>query len=130
MSPEVLALDQQRAVLARQQEMAYRADLVNHAHVTTCASVFAVLLDKWFERHRAGPDDLFTAPTANDLRWLAKMAFHYAIYVPDAAKLCKVDDSKLDALAGLMRDDAFSFDHLFAVKDPSKSLAEPIGEQP
>ena len=109
--------------------MNYRADLVNHAHVTTCASVFAVLLDKWFERNQRIQGG-FPAPTANDLRWLAKMAFHYAIYVPDAAKLCKVDDSKLDALAGLMRDDAFSFDHLFAVKDPSKSLAEPIGEQP
>jgi hypothetical protein len=128
-SPEVLALDQQRAVLARQQEMAYRADLVNHAHVTTCASVFAVLLDKWFERHQRIQGG-FPTPTANDLRWLAKMAFHYAIYVPDAAKLCKVDDSKLDALAGINRDDAFSFAHLFAVKDPSKSLAEPIGEQP
>ena len=129
MSPEVLALDQQRAVLARQQEMAYRADLVNHAHVTTCASVFAVLLDKWFERNQRIQGG-FPSPTANDLRWLAKMAFHYAIYVPDAAKLCKVDDSKLDALAGINRDDAFSFKHLFAVKDPSKSLAEPIGEQP
>ena len=58
------------------------------------------------------------------------MAFHYAIYVPEAAKLCRVDDAKLDALAGLKENDAFSFDHLFSVKDPSKTLAEPTGGQP
>lgn len=128
MTPEQLAIDQSRIVLAKQQEMAYRADLVNHAHVTTCAAVFAVLLDKWLQRHQ---DVLgkFPLPTANDLRWLAKMAFHYAIYVPDATRLCRVDDSKLDALAGLLADDAFSFDHLFSVKDPTvKSVAEPINQ--
>jgi hypothetical protein len=57
------------------------------------------------------------------------MAFHYAIYVPEATKFCRVDDSKLDALAGLLSDDAFSFDHLFAVKDPTvKSVSEPIDQ--
>lgn len=116
MTPEQLAIDQQRMVVAKQQERAYRIELFNHAHIATASSVFAILLDKWFERHQRIQGG-FTKPTANDLRWLAKMAYHYAVYVPDAAKLCQVGDDKLDELAGILEDDAFSFDHLFSIKD-------------
>jgi len=131
MSPEQIAHDQQRVLIAKQQEMAYRADLVNHAHVTTCASVFAVLLDKWFERHQRVQGG-FPTPTANDLRWLAKMAVCYSAYVPEASKLSPRinDEATLRHLAGLKENDAFSFDHLLSVKDPAKTLTEPTGNQP
>lgn len=126
MTPEQLAVNQQRIVLAEQQEKAYRIELFNHAHIATASSVFAVLLDKWFNRHAVVDGCRYRAPTTNDLRWLAKMAYHYAVYVPDAARLCRVSDDKLDALAGIMQDDAFSFDHLFSAKDPTaKVIAEP-----
>jgi hypothetical protein len=125
MTPEQLAINQQRIVLAEQQEKAYRIELFNHAHIATAAAVFAVLLDKWFIRNSKPHDTIFPKPTANDLRWLAKMAYHYAVYLPDAAKLCRVGDDKLDVLSGIMQDDAFSFDHLFSVKDRSvKDIAE------
>lgn len=117
MDPNQVAAEQQRQVIVAQQKAALQADLINHAHISAMAATFSVLLDKWLSRHQRITGE-YPMPTPNDLRWLSKMAFYFAAYVPEAAKLCRVDDSKLDALAGIDKGDALSFENLFSVGDP------------
>jgi len=52
----------------------------------------------------------YRAPTPNDLRWLAKLAYHYGAFVPEAAGLTRIDNERLaDILAGINPQDLFSF---------------------
>lgn len=114
MTPEQLASAQAKAQMIGQSDAMNRQAIVYGMHADAHSRLFAMLLDKWLERHlNNGKPPL---PTPNDLRWLSRIAFRYAWYVPEAAGLVKVPDDHLDSLSGLMSNDMLSFDHLFSVR--------------
>lgn len=117
MTPEQIAIDQQRLVLAQQQADAYRKEMTFSARINAASELLPVLLDKWLERHRYTDGRTYPVPTPNDMRWLAKMAYQWAAYIPEVAGLCRLDDSKMNVLDKLDPEDAFSFDRIWEPGD-------------
>ncbi len=88
-------------------------------HADVMGKVFAELLGKWMDQHRAFGH---LVPTANDLRWLARIAHRYSWYVPEAMGMCKLGDNHLASLDGLDQNNMLSFKHLFST--PPKGPVE------
>jgi len=85
-------------------------------HADVMVKIFLSLLDRWLEKHD------YSAPTSNDLRWIARIAHRYSWYAPEAMGLCKLNENHLAALNGLNQDNILSFEHLFST--PPKGPVE------
>lgn len=118
MTPQELAAAERQAQIIGQSAANEMKQIAMSVHADVMGKVFAVILGKWLEQHN------FAAPTANDLRWMTRMAHRYSWYVPEAMGMRKLSDNHLAALDGLDQNNVLSFEHLFST--PPK---EPV-EQP
>lgn len=108
MTPQELAAAERQAQIIGQNARNEMQQIAMSVHADVMGKVFAVILGKWLEQHN------FAAPTANDLRWMTRMAHRYAWYVPETMGMCKLSESHLEALDGLDKNRVLNFEHLFS----------------
>ena len=114
-----LALSPEEIAFAANQQAAQMKAFVSEVNANTAIELYSMLLGKWLDQHELVTQDgdgeiavSVMKPTANDLRWLAKMAAHYAPFLAESLKMIKIQDPKLEALDGISETDLFSFEHL------------------
>ena len=116
MTPQDLAAATQKAQIIGHSAENEMKQIAMSVHADVMGKVFAVLLDRWLERNYCA------APTANDLRWIARIAHRYSWYVPETMGMCKLSEDHLVALNGLNQKDILNFEHLFSA--PPKGPVE------
>lgn len=71
MTPQELAAAERQAQIIGQSAANEMKQIAMSVHADVMGKVFAELLGKWMDQHRAFGH---LVPTANDLRWLARIA--------------------------------------------------------
>jgi hypothetical protein len=107
------------------QKAAQRKAFLESVNATTVSMLYSMLLDKWLIQHGGAEsyDDLkYPKPTANDLRWIGKLAAHFAPFAMEAAGLIRIKDPKLEVLDGIANDNLLEFSGLMSLS-PEK---EPV----
>lgn len=117
-----LELSPEEIAFAANQQAAQMKAFVAETNANTAIHLYSTLLNKWMEQHELVTQDgdgevaiSVQKPTANDLKWLAKMAAHYAPFLAEALGMIKIQDPKLEALDGVSETDMFNFEHLESV---------------
>ena len=116
MTPQDLAAAAQKAQIIGHSAENEMKQIAMSVHADVMAKVFTELLGRWLERNYCA------APTANDLRWIARIAHRYSWYVPETMGMCKLSEDHLVALNGLNQKDILNFEHLFSA--PPKGPVE------
>jgi hypothetical protein len=116
MTPQELAAAERQAQIIGNSAANEMKQIAMSVHADAMSNVFSTLLVLWMQKHN------FAAPTANDLRWIARMAHRYSWYVPETMGMCKLPETHLDALNGLDQESVLNFEHLFST--PPKSPVE------
>jgi len=114
-----LELSPEEIAFAANQQAAQMKAFVTEMNANTAIHLYSTLLNKWMEQHELVTEDgngevaiSVIKPSANDLKWLAKMSVHYAPFLIEALGMIKIQDPKLEALDGISETDMFGFDHL------------------
>lgn len=110
-----LALTPEELAFAANQQAAQMKAFIADVNASTASQLYSMLLDKWLDQNE------FSKPTANDLRWLAKIAAHYAPFMAEALGMIKIQDAKLDDLDGISEDNLLNFEHLMSIHKPIES---------
>lgn len=118
MTPQEFAAAQQQARIIGQSKQDETKQIALSIHSEVMVKIFLGLLDRWLEKHD------YSAPTSNDLRWIARIAHRYSWYAPEAMGLCKLNEDHLAALGGLNQDNILSFEHLFSTP-PKGPIEQP-----
>jgi len=116
MTPEELAAAERKAQIIGNSAANEMKQIAMSVHADVMGKVFAELLGKWLDQNDGA------CPTANDLRWMARIAHRYSWYVPEAMGMCKLSEDHLVALNGLNQNNILNFEHLFS--SPPKSPVE------